>query len=211
MPTMRVFYVVYAADHVIATCLDAIRLLCDPNEKARAHVTLRGPYLQRLSMQGLSTAVTSRPVCVNGVGNFFEGSQNTVFLRCDSPSFREVWSKKDYPGYNPHITLYDGTVREFAAKLVQRLSRLDLEFSFMPTRLEPLVSARGQRDGSLLMHFDYCLASEILQHELDARVLKEIDDANRLQLIERTAEWLVSNAREREPSVSVRANAKARA
>lgn len=187
---MRVFYVVYVGDEAIASHLDAIRLVCNPDEKTSAHVTVRGPYRQRFNMPVLTKEVASEPVCVSGVGNFFEHGQNTVFLKCESEALRRAWFKRDYP-YNPHATLYDGASAVFARSLYERLRVLRLSFCFKPTPLKALVSRRGQRDAEVWMRLNYDLISQAAGYVVDAEIIRRMAEGERLKVAVRLAKHLV--------------------
>ncbi|MFY0523210.1 hypothetical protein ACN28I_08515 [Archangium gephyra] len=186
---MRVFYVVYVGDEAIASHLDAIRLICNPDEKTSAHVTVRGPYRQRFKMPVLTREVTSEPVFVSGVGNFFEHRQNTVFLRCESDALRRAWFKRDYP-YNPHVTLYDGSSAAFARNLYARIQGVKLSFCFEPTPLKALVSRRGQRDAEVWMRLNYALVSQVAGYAVTAEAIRNMTEEERLKIAVRLAKHL---------------------
>ncbi len=74
----RFFYVVYFFDPTVQALLDAIRLLSNPQEKGRAHITIRGPYSRQQSLSKLERLIRGTQVCAQGLGTFFDEGQNTV-------------------------------------------------------------------------------------------------------------------------------------
>src|SRR5262249_58923975 len=91
-----------------------------------------------------SAQVNGATIEVGGVGTFFEGDQNTVYLGVESPAVQAVWDKPDYPGqYIPHLTIYDGASRQFAESLRDLLKEKDLRFTFLATDVEPVVVGNG--------------------------------------------------------------------
>lgn len=179
----RYFYVVYFLDTTVQALLDAIRLLSNPQEKGRAHITVRGPYSRQQRFSKLGELLQGTEVLADGLGAFFEGSQNTVYIRCNSESIRKVWKKSDY-GYTPHIALYDGDSREFAEQLLVKLQpALGRQFQIKADGLSPMLSQQGQRSCDLLGAFDSRLVSRILGRELEADNLKELSTSTRLDYI----------------------------
>ena len=159
----RTFHVLYLPHGPISGCIDAIRVLANPAEKHRAHITVRGPYLSHSKRSDVaSRSVESSEINVSGSGNFFEAGQNTVYLKCASPNLEAVWYKPDYD-FNPHITLYDGPSPDFARKLWHIVSSRPYEFSFVAGPLSRLVSTRGRQGGMAA-----------LQADLDSRLLRDV-------------------------------------
>lgn len=197
----RVFYVVHFNDRDVQRCVDAIRLICDPNEKGCAHITVRGPYRQRYNVQAIARKIQGKTIDVDGVGSFFEEKQNTIFLKCSSPSLEEVWMKSDY-GYNPHVTLYDGTSRKLATMLLDTLLRLDLKFSFIADGLTPFLSVKGQRALDLRSAFDCEFVSKLLGETINADMVDTLPLASRLAYVETLASHLPSLSRQLKASLT---------
>ena len=185
----RVFYVVYLRDRRLQGSLDAMRLIADPKEKSRAHVTLRGPYPQRYNVSGLDRKVRGSEVVANGTGSFFQNGQNTVFIRCNSEKFRKVWKKADFE-FNPHITIYDGPSREFARMLLERLDLLTIHFRFFVDGLSPLVSYKGQYTTELQQSFDEAFAADVIGERLGFSEIRTLSSMKRISLIESFARKL---------------------
>ncbi len=182
VPRKRVFYVIYVEDKRIGSCLDAVRLLCDPSKRTRAHITVRGPYSRKLGVQHVrrfNKVLQGETVRIGEPGSFFEHGQNTVFLRCESPSLQSVWHKPDY-GYNPHLTLYDGDSRLFAEELLAILRSRKLTFCVRSLRLTPLFSVRGQHSFGLKADIEANYASQILGSPLPLRGMEALRPQARL-------------------------------
>lgn len=187
---MRIFYAVFVEDAVLEQILNGIRLLCNPQEKHSAHLTVRGPYRQHYQLGAQSQAIRGSQITVNGAGCFWSERQHTVFLRCDSPELHRVWHKPDYPDYNPHITIYDGDSRIFAQKVFDRLSRCNPCFRFPASELQPLVSTKGQNTLDLAASLDVALLEGITDEPFPIGDLPTIDDDQRLRLIGRLCSYL---------------------
>lgn len=187
----RTFHVLYVPDGLIAGCIDALRLLANPTEKHRAHITVRGPYSRRRNDFGAnSRLIEGSQINILGAGNFFEFGQNTVFLQCGSPKLQDVWDKPDY-GFNPHITLYDGPSREFANRLWDVVSRRSYGVSFVAGPLTQLVSSR-RNQGAMNLHasLDSRLLKETTGLDLDGVTIDSLAWDLRLQAIDKLCEYL---------------------
>ena len=162
----RVFYVVYFRDQRLQAAFDAMRLIANPHEKSRAHITVRGPYRQRYDVRGLDRKIRDTEIVTDGAGSFFDGDQNTVFIGCRSRKLREVWLKRDF-GFHPHITIYDGSSRDFANLLYGRLLDLAIRIRFRVGGLSPLPSVKGQYSMDLRQAFDASVVADITGARLD--------------------------------------------
>ena len=198
----RIFYVAYFSDERLQSSFDAMRLIADPQEKSRAHITLRGPYSQRYNVSRLDRGIRGAEVAANGAGSFFQEGQNTVFVRCWSDELRKAWKKRDF-GFNPHITIYDGSSREFAMELFERLDQLTLDFHFFVDGLSALVSQAGQYSTELHQSFDEGFATRVVGRPLDLSEIKLLSDGQRISLIESFACKLPEFARSPEAVASI--------
>jgi hypothetical protein len=131
---MKYFGVININDKNAQTFIDGIRLLCVSKVKHKAHITLKGPKNDKSEIDFPSIRRNEQIVKINGVGNFFADGQNTVFLKCDLDSGRQIKSMIDKPNYgndNPHITLYDGNNRIFAEKLYNLTQQYPIQFQII--------------------------------------------------------------------------------
>lgn len=187
----RVFYVVYVRDELLQHILDAIRYLADPSEKTRAHVTIRGPYKQRLSFGERTKAMDKSDFTVTGVDSFFGPDQNTVFFTLLAPNLEKLWNKPDYPDSRPHLTIYDGDSREFAQRLSSRLRDLRPTFRFKPTSLKPLCTNKGQNSFELRAAYDETLVNRLTGRCVAADDVPDLSAEQRVRLIESLCEHLM--------------------
>lgn len=171
----RIFYCVYLPAGKPQTVLDAVRLIANPTVKHSAHITVRGPYSLPQDARYWSEIAAGHIVHVSGVDTFFGPSQNTVVLRVESDVVRHLWHKPDYPGYHPHVTVYDGPSRSFAEDLRSLLSTAKLDFSFRIDGIAPLASGGGHLP--LRSRFDLDVFSNLLGRSV---TLAELDEANAL-------------------------------
>ena len=187
----RTFHVLYIPDGLIGGCIDAIRVLANPPEKHRAHITVRGPYYRGGKQVGtINRFVEGAEISINGSGNFFDSGQNTVFLRCESPSLEDVWDKPDY-GFNPHVTLYDGSSHDFARSLWEIVSSRIYEFSFIAGPLIPLVSSRRHQGGMALQaDLDLKFLREVIGLDIDRGGIESLGQDGRLKAIDKLCAYL---------------------
>ncbi len=186
---MKVFYVLHIKEKALADCVDAIRFICNPLEKQRAHLTVRGPYQKKIDVSGISRKIEGDTVLINSVGNFFDSGQATVFFRCSAPELRNVWNKPNYP-FNPHITIYDSESKEFARRLFAVMSKYHYYLKFQANELEAIESRKGQDSFSLAFAFNSKLVSRVIGERLTADRVSTLSQERRLQLVDRLCEHL---------------------
>lgn len=195
---MRVFYVLYVTDVRLRSALDTIRLLYDPAISHSAHITVRGPYSQRLNLAGLSSEIAGEQVVLHRVGYFFEKGQHTVHFEAFSPRLHRVWQKRDF-SFTPHLTLYDGPATEqrsraTAVELYQLVSRLPIAVAFEARGLDPLISGRGQTSLNVLDGIDFKFVSDVTSSALDRSSIFEVDQQSRRVLVERLCRFMSGQA-----------------
>jgi len=186
---MKIFYVLHIREKVLADCVDAIRFICNPTEKQRAHLTVRGPYQKRIDVAAISRKIVGDTVSIDRVGNFFDAGQNTVFFHCSAPELKNVWSKPHFP-FNPHITLYDGSSSEFAHRIYTVISRYNYCLRFRAEALEPIESVKGQESMSLAFAFNSRFVGQVLGEKIAVGSVSTFSDDRRLQLVERLCQHL---------------------
>ena len=189
----RTFHVLYLPDGLMASCIDAIRAFANPAEKSRAHITVGGPYGgKRKDVSGSSRIVEGSEINIDGPGNFFDSGQNTVYLRCRSPKLEDVWDKYDY-GFNPHITLYDGSSREFSKRLWEIVSGRTYKLSFIAGPLKPLKSSQPRQGGmELQADLDVRLVRAVtgLDMNSDKVTVESLGQDERLRVIDKLCDYL---------------------
>jgi 2'-5' RNA ligase len=186
---MRVFYVLHVKEKALSDCLEAIRFLCNPAEKHRAHITVRGPYKKRIDIKSINQKIAGDTVEIDSVGNFFDTGQNTVYFRCSAPELKSVWNKRDYP-FNPHITVYDSDSGEFARRLFSVISQYKYRVKFRADELEMIESRKGQESFSLALAFNSGLVHRIVGRKIDAGDVRELSADRRLELVRRLCKHL---------------------
>jgi hypothetical protein len=186
---MKVFYVLHIREKELADCVDAIRFICNPAEKQRAHLTVRGPYRKRINTTAISRKIVGEIVSIDSVGNFFDSGQNTVFFRCSAADLKSVWSKPHYP-FNPHITLYDSNSSEFAHRLFAVMSKYSYRMKFQADHLEAIESRKGQDSLSLALAFNSKLISRLGGERVTVSAIQTFSEEHRLTIVERLCEHL---------------------
>jgi hypothetical protein len=133
------FYVVYPSNNDLQNLLNALKLIADENQRTEAHITVRGPYVKKLSKKDVkkfSDIIAGEILSITQVDNFFAFNQNTVFFNCDeNESLKLIWKKITYNEFKPHITIYDGEDRDFAIMLYKKLSNNFKSFKYRVSSL----------------------------------------------------------------------------
>ncbi len=188
---MAVFYGLYVADEKMAAALDLIRFFGEPYFVRRAHITVRGPYREKLPPETERTWQGKRyRIQFNGVDSFFSASQNTVYLKCDIPGIETVWDKPDYGGQiTPHLTLYDGINSTFGYKLLDELKKSKWNFSAQSTELTIIqAKAKPRLLEDLRVHQE--LYDEILGQKINYRAALSLRPNHKLVYIECVVNFL---------------------
>lgn len=186
---MKIFYVIYIKDKLLRTIIDGIRILADPFEKQKAHITVRGPYYQSYHLSEKNEIIKHTRISIHGIGTFFNATQNTIFLKVKqtSEALKNVWKKDFYKdSFNPHLTIFDGTNKEFADKLLRILYKYsnNFAFEFEVRELEPLISSKKQVNNNFVIDYDFNLLSTFLKEKIDLEKIKRLSESERLKRIE---------------------------
>lgn len=184
------FFVLYISSRPVQVRLDLMRLLCNPATTSQAHLTVRGPYISQRMVRGDWLKVRNISVAVQGVGAFLTSRQSTVFLRCQSADLRRIWWKRDYKGYEPHITIYDGRSRAFATRVAEVLARHELSFEFTADRLYEHASGHGQQRLDFLWRDYEELFRELGGRSLSRELLRAMIAEERLVHLDKLAQSL---------------------
>lgn len=101
----------------------------------RLHVTIRGPfttYPDHESLASVKSSADENRLLISGVGCFVSEKVSVVYLRVQGKWLRQIWLKPDFPvskfGFNPHITMYEGSDHDRAKKVLKflRLNNVEL-------------------------------------------------------------------------------------
>jgi 2'-5' RNA ligase len=129
---------------------------------SNVHITIRGPYDRAVPAENLKRyerILSSDPIVLNGVGMFPGTKRHVVYMKVQHPKLRRIWWKPDFPiskyGFNPHITLYEGSDPDRAARLLWFLQREQLKLLTWQFIVSPYVTAQAdlfptQKNGSRL-------------------------------------------------------------
>ncbi|MDM0122633.1 2'-5' RNA ligase family protein [Variovorax arabinosiphilus] len=107
--------------------------LLQRTSRSPIHITIRGPYKVPPPDQKLGDIweiIEGEGVLLHGIGIFEFPDKHVVFLKSHSRAIRKIWWKRDYPiirfGFNPHITLFEGSPSD-AAAVARFLQREQIE------------------------------------------------------------------------------------
>lgn len=120
----------------IEKCISLIRYINNPSIQSFPHITVRFIYE---SITGNNYLRKARVGYLNLIKpNVFENKNGsyTIFLQCESDDLEELEYKYDYPFSRLHITLYEGTNKDYAYKLLKLLNSINwkVKLSFEPEK-----------------------------------------------------------------------------
>jgi hypothetical protein len=185
---MRIFYVIYLHDGIAVDCIEAIRLLADPYQRKAAHITVRGPFPNKIKLNSANKKLSGNRIVLNGVSHFISDKQNTVYFTCMGTKLRMVWNKPDFP-FNPHVTIYDGSSKSFALQLYEILSKYKYFLGFYADRITPLISKSDSRK-SCEPRFDEGNVNKVIGETLESSKINCLSEERRLELIDRLCSFL---------------------
>lgn len=131
----RQFVLLEILDKDVRQLLSSLRAIFS-GEPARApvHVTIRGPYPQPVRkdlMSNLEARLHNDVLLIAGAGIFRAKKSAAVYLKVSAKRLRSVWWKPDYPvkthGFNPHITMYEGSDLGLAEAIYEFLRKEKIE------------------------------------------------------------------------------------
>jgi 2'-5' RNA ligase len=142
------FVFLEVADPEINYLVHAIRETADHRPaRSNVHITIRGPYSRVVGPDKLRRyehLLLTAPLVLDGVGSFSVGDRTVVYLKVQHPRLRQLWWKPDFPvskfGFNPHITMYEGTDHERARLFLEFLKREQLKLLTWNFKVTPYVS-----------------------------------------------------------------------
>lgn len=193
---IKIFYCIFLTDRMIRTCLNLIRLFCNPTSTQEAHITVRGPYndLQITKYpRRWKEKLPSTSIKISGTGCFFEEKQNTVFLPCTVDDIDTIWWKPTFR-YLPrksHITIYDGDSRHLAEQILAILSMHRLSFTTSGSELSPIISLnKDQLNFKVYLEIDKSVCESIFGCDLNIGDIMHIDEHSRLNGIDTVINYM---------------------
>jgi 2'-5' RNA ligase len=194
----KYFYVINIDDDVnpyIYAFVNTLRLIASPHTKNEAHVTVIGPRDEPLGddqKEAYNETLEDKSLIINGVGRFFNPGQSTVYLSC-RPDLEEVWlekvwSKPDYNGMKPHLTIYDGKYRKFAQKIFDKLNNnMNICFSIDDMELKDIDSEKKTKkraqDSHLMGEMENWMIRLATGREISKNQIPNLDDQEKINLI----------------------------
>lgn len=117
MSTKKHYLFIVFNDPIVVGALQFLRS-CMNNGRAGAkpHLTIQGPFEEKVELarvRSVKKVLENDVIFIGNPGVFDTPNGKALYLSVSSPSLRRVWNKPDYPvekyGFNPHITLYEGS------------------------------------------------------------------------------------------------------
>lgn len=161
----KYFVFIFPAKGEIRSLLNLSVFALSPSEKWPAHVTVAGPFQRRPSSRAQPNF--DGTIFTLGVWNFFSQGLNTVFLKVGMEGIYKYWLKPSFIGDPvPHISLYNGSDREFARSAFNELEPKRFYFSFRTSGIE-VVKSTAQRQFNLREEVDLSCLSQTKDMTLD--------------------------------------------
>ena len=183
------FWATYIKDPLLDNHINAIRLLCDPQVKHPAHITIRGPHhdgITKDKIKHMSQSIQNKDAYITGMGGFSRDDKSAVFLRCDSLNLREIYREYRSPAYKPQLTLYEGPSKDLANQLSYIARNHPLSICFQTEGLEPLTEDTLNRN----FEFPTSFVLQTTGREIHAHDLRLLTEEDRLSLVEDIMESL---------------------
>ena len=95
------------------------------------HITVRGPYIDIPDpnvLEQLDEEVRGHGVVIGGAGTFPVNKSFVVYLKAQSPIFKRIWWKPDFPsekfGVRPHVSIFQ-TNSAVTARAVENFLKME--------------------------------------------------------------------------------------
>ena len=135
--------------------------LTEGSYSSNIHVTIRGPYTNKITPKVINKfgqVLNCEPILIHGIDMFENPDEYVVYIKVTGDRLTEVCWKPDYPksiyGSNPHITLYRGTDKELAEKVLKFLKKEPLKLVCKNYRLTPYTSKQPELFPSEIKPFE---------------------------------------------------------
>lgn len=115
---------------ICGSCLNALRLLADPEVKTAAHITVKVPFRLNWSDYGLEKAVGASYIRVCGTYRERWRGKPFVSFECGPPPLKKLWRLDNGQPFYPHITLYHGGSLDIANLVFDIVSSFSYHFRF---------------------------------------------------------------------------------
>jgi hypothetical protein len=134
---VKLFLFVEIHDEPVVRLINDLRTIFNGGKKKNSavHITIRGPYISipdPIEIDGYWEIIKEEGVLISGVSNFNNNGKHIVYLKVQSKAIRGLWWKPDYPiskyGFNPHITLYEGSDKSIATTITSFIKKERLLF-----------------------------------------------------------------------------------
>lgn len=198
MSNKKYFLLIYPEESMFRFVLDCMRIIVDPTEKNFSHVTLKGPYFKRVEkiLKKDNNQIEGKFLTAIGFGSFFNDSQNTVYLSCErTDELESLWRskrRKSFSEFHPHLTIYNGPDREFAAALLTIFEKIQISIKFKVNSLT-LYESKSSANSlfNLHSHMYFQRLNSYLGCQLDENSILTLSRKQRLELVEKLSNTLV--------------------
>ncbi|MDX1914979.1 MAG: hypothetical protein SFU55_05285 [Methylophilus sp.] len=159
---MSIFLFLEIQDPPVVELLSSIKdIFSEKPKTSPLHITVRGPYKNvpdEKSLERLWSIIQGEGVLLSGIRSFEFKNKKYIYIQSQSKAIRKIWWKSDYPifkyGFNPHITLYEGTLAK-ANKIESFLKNEKLEFFCHNISLRLYVSGQPDLFGDVYRELHY--------------------------------------------------------
>jgi hypothetical protein len=163
------FLFIVLKDPFVLGIIDFLQTTIGNASKVQPHITIQGPLSDTVTADRINSVrrvlredeiLLANPSC-------FEGDHGVVlYMSATSKHMESVWNKPDYPisefGFNPHITIYEGTDKIRVRSAIKFLKREPIELICRDFDVIPYVSKQVEMFPSDLTHPDNCAFEKLL-------------------------------------------------
>lgn len=194
---MKYYLVIYIYNEKLKCLIDGVRLFADPTQKHEAHITVRGPYEyknkiseeEKKKIKEWESEIKNQEICITGVDTFYGTNQNTVYFKCESNSLKNIWWKKHFHSYQPHITIYDKNDRSFSEEIFNLFSHKNIDLKFKVHSLELLQTGKNKENlfysPLLYSKINYENLNSILNSNFNQENIQKMKKEERLEYIKK--------------------------
>ena len=165
------FVFIVFKDSFVLGIIDFLRTALGGKISDQPHITIQGPLPERVTAEkidGVKRALGKDEILLANPKCFEFGSNIVLYMSATSAHMASVWNKPDYPidkfGFNPHVTIYEGTNKEKVHAAIRFLKREPIELICRDFDVMPYVSKQIEMFATKVTPADEFAFQRLLSH-----------------------------------------------